>query len=121
MGSALGRGEPRGGGAGPLNGDPRGRCAAIIAIGSEMLSHLRQDTTSLWLTEKLEEVGITVVRKSIVPDDPEAIGDEISFSSRAAGLVLTTGGLGPTADDMTVAAIAKRLRLTLRRDEEYLE
>ena len=99
----------------------RGRSAAIIAIGSEMLSHLRQDTNSLWLTERLEEVGITVVRKSIVPDDVEAIGDEITFSARPAGLVFTTGGLGPTADDMTVAAIAKRLGLTLRRNEEYLE
>ena len=47
--------------------------AAIIAIGSEMLSPLRQDTNSLWLTARLEEVGIPVVRKSIVPDDPEAI------------------------------------------------
>ncbi|HKF44644.1 MAG TPA: competence/damage-inducible protein A [Thermoanaerobaculia bacterium] len=98
-----------------------GRSAAIIAIGTEMLSYLRQDTNSLWLTEKLEEIGITVVRKSIVPDDPEAIGDEIDFSARSAALILTTGGLGPTADDLTVAAIAKRLRLTLKRNEEYLE
>jgi competence/damage-inducible protein CinA-like protein len=94
--------------------------AAIIAIGTEMLSHLRQDTNSLWLTERLEDVGITVVRKSIVPDDPEAIGDEISFSARAASLVFTTGGLGPTADDVTVPAVARRLGLTLARNEEYL-
>jgi competence/damage-inducible protein CinA-like protein len=94
--------------------------AAIIAIGTEMLSHLRQDTNSLWLTERLEEVGISVVRKSVVPDDPAAIGDEISFASRAAALVFTTGGLGPTADDVTVSAIAVRLGLTLRRNEEYL-
>ena len=52
---------------------PEGRRAAIIAIGTEMLSPLRQDTNSLWLTARLEEVGITVVRKSIVPDDPEVL------------------------------------------------
>ena len=104
-----------------MTADSRGQSAAIVAIGTEMLSHLRQDTNSLWLTERLEEIGITVVRKSIVPDDVEAIGDEITFCARAAALVITTGGLGPTADDMTVGALAKRLGLTLKRNEEYLE
>jgi nicotinamide-nucleotide amidase len=85
-----------------------------------MLSPLRQDTNSLWLTERLEEVGISVVRKSIVPDDPEAIGEEITFASRAAGLVVTTGGLGPTADDVTVPAVARRLGMAIRRDEGYV-
>jgi nicotinamide-nucleotide amidase len=85
-----------------------------------MLSPLRQDTNSLWLTERLEEVGISVVRKSIVPDDPEAIGEEITFASRAAGLVVTTGGLGPTADDVTVPAVARRLGMAVRRDEAYV-
>ena len=94
--------------------------AAIIAIGTEMLSHLRQDTNSLWLTERLEDVGVTVVRKSIVPDDPGTIGEEISFAARAASLIVTTGGLGPTADDVTVAAVAARLGLTLARNQEYL-
>jgi nicotinamide-nucleotide amidase len=99
---------------------PRAARAAIIAIGSEMLSPLRQDTNSLWLTARLEEVGIAVVRKSIVPDDPHAIGEEISFASSTAGLVFTTGGLGPTADDTTVTAVAAKLGLTLVRNEEYL-
>ncbi len=99
---------------------PEARRAAIIAVGSEMLSPLRQDTNSLWLTARLEEVGIPVVRKSIVPDDPKAIGEEIAFASSAAEIVFTTGGLGPTADDMTVPAVALRLGMQLRRDEDYL-
>ena len=103
-----------------MSGQPSPGTAAIIAIGSEMLSHLRQDTNSLWLTERLEDVGITVVRKSIVPDDPEAIGDEITFAARAASLIFTTGGLGPTADDVTVPSVARRLGLSLARNEEYL-
>src|SRR5262249_4368438 len=120
VGRTLGRGGPRLRGAGTMSGPAASGTAAIIAIGTEMLSHLRQDTNSLWRTERLEEVGITVVRKSIVPDDPEAIGDEISFSARAASLIFTTGGLGPTADDVTVPAVARRLGLTLARNEEYL-
>lgn len=111
-------GEGRRGDAGTRRRGERG--AAIIAIGSEMLSPLRQDTNSLWLTERLEEVGISVVRKSIVPDDPEAIGEEITFASWAAGLVVTTGGLGPTADDVTVPAVARRLGMPVRRDEAYV-
>ncbi len=94
--------------------------AAIIAIGSEMLSPLRQDTNSLWLTARLEEVGIPVVRKSIVPDDSQAIGEEITFASAAAEILFTTGGLGPTADDVTVPAVARKLGMDLRRDEDYL-
>jgi nicotinamide-nucleotide amidase len=107
--------------AGPARAPATGRrTAAIIAVGSEMLSPVRQDTNSLWLTERLEEVGIGVVRKSIVPDDPEAVGREISFAASAASLVFTTGGLGPTADDITVAAVARRLGMELERNEEYL-
>ena len=94
--------------------------AAIIAIGSEMLGPLRQDTNSLWLAARLEEVGIAIVRKAIVGDDPEAIGEELSFAAKKASLVFTTGGLGPTGDDLTVAAVARRLGLALRRDDAYL-
>jgi nicotinamide-nucleotide amidase len=95
--------------------------AAIIAIGSEMLGPLRQDTNSLWLSARLEELGIPVVRKSVVGDDPALLGEELSFVARAARYVFTTGGLGPTADDVTVAAVAAWLGAPLRRDEAFLE
>ena len=85
---------------------PRPSSAAIVAVGSEMLGPLRQDTNSLWLSARLEEVGIPVVRKSIVGDDPGLLADELDNAARAASLVVTTGGLGPTADDITVAAVA---------------
>ncbi len=94
--------------------------AAIIAIGSEMLGPLRQDTNSLWLSARLEEIGIPVVRKSIVGDDPALIADELESASRAAALVVTTGGLGPTADDVTVASVAAWLPADLERNEEFL-
>jgi len=94
--------------------------AAIVAIGNEMLGPLRQDTNSLWITTRLEELGIPVVRKSIVADDPDAIGRELSFVATNAALVFTTGGLGPTADDVTVPAVARALGLALSRNEPYL-
>ena len=99
----------------------RPESAAIIAIGSEMLGPLRQDTNSLWLSARLEEIGIPVVRKSVVGDDPALIGGELEHAARAASLILTTGGLGPTADDVTVAAVAAWIPADLRRDEEFLE
>ncbi len=99
----------------------RPESAAIIAVGSEMLGPLRQDTNSLWLSERLEEIGIPVVRKSIVGDDPALVAEELDNASRAARLVLTTGGLGPTADDVTVGAVAAWLGAELRRNEAFLE
>jgi nicotinamide-nucleotide amidase len=95
--------------------------AGIIAIGSEMLGPLRQDTNSLWLSARLEELGIPVVRKSVVGDDPALLAEELSFLARSAHYVITTGGLGPTADDVTVAAVAAWLGAPLRRDEVFLE
>jgi nicotinamide-nucleotide amidase len=94
--------------------------AAIVAIGTELLGPLRQDTNSLWLSARLEETGIAVVRKSIVGDDPEAIAAELEGAARVARYVLTTGGLGPTADDVTVAAAATWLGAPLLRNETFL-
>jgi nicotinamide-nucleotide amidase len=94
--------------------------AAIVAIGSEMLGPLRMDTNSLWLTARLEEAGIRVVRKSIVGDDPPALRGELDRAAASAGLIVTTGGLGPTADDVTVAAVAEWLGAPLRRDDAFL-
>jgi nicotinamide-nucleotide amidase len=94
--------------------------AAIIAIGSEMLGPLRRDTNSLWLTLRLEEAGFTVVRKSIVGDEADAIGRELSCASGFADWIFTTGGLGPTADDVTVAAVARWAGLPVWRDESFV-
>jgi nicotinamide-nucleotide amidase len=94
--------------------------AAIIAIGSEMLGPLRSDTNSLWLTGRLEEAGISVVRKSVVGDDPEDIARELTSAAATAGWIITTGGLGPTADDLTVAAVARWADRHVRRDEGFV-
>jgi nicotinamide-nucleotide amidase len=102
------------------DGAPAPATAAIVAIGSEMLGPLRQDTNSLWLTARLEEVGIPVVLKAIVGDDLSRIREELDNAGRAAEIILTTGGLGPTADDMTVAVAAEWLGAGLKRNEAFL-
>ena len=99
----------------------RAESAAIVAIGSEMLGPLRQDTNSLWLTARLEEIGIPVARKSVVGDEPAAIAGELTHAGRFARYVFTTGGLGPTADDVTVGAVAGWLSAPLSRNEAFLE
>ncbi len=94
--------------------------AAILAIGSEMLGPERQDTNSLWLTARLEEIGIPVVRKAIIGDDPDAIVRELATSSREASLLISTGGLGPTADDVTAGAVARWLDAPLVRNADFV-
>jgi len=81
--------------------------AAIVAVGSELLGPSRLDTNSLWLAGKLDEAGIPVVRKACVGDDAGAIAAEIREASRRAPIVVVTGGLGPTADDLTREAVGE--------------
>ncbi|MEO8190740.1 MAG: competence/damage-inducible protein A [Acidobacteriota bacterium] len=100
--------------------DPVETRAAILAIGSEMLGPERQDTNSLWLTARLEEIGIGVVRKAIIGDDPDAIVRELETSSKEASLLISTGGLGPTADDVTAAAVALWLGVSLIRNADFV-
>ncbi|MEO6393487.1 MAG: competence/damage-inducible protein A [Pyrinomonadaceae bacterium] len=89
--------------------------AEIIAIGSELLTPDRSDTNSLWLTEKLNSIGIEVKLKTIVGDDDARLEETIKDALRRSPVVLMTGGLGPTEDDITrkIAARAMSRRLSL--------
>jgi nicotinamide-nucleotide amidase len=95
--------------------------AATLAIGSELLGPHRLDTNSLWLTARLEEIGIPVVRKTLVGDEPDAIIRELERSAAEATLVFTTGGLGPTADDVTVGAVARFVGAPVERNADFVE
>jgi nicotinamide-nucleotide amidase len=75
--------------------------AEIIAIGSELLTPDRTDTNSLWLTGKLNEIGIDVKLKTVVGDDEARLEDAIRDAMTRSDVVITTGGLGPTEDDIT--------------------
>ncbi len=75
--------------------------AEIIAIGSELLTPTKTDTNSLWLTEKLNEIGIEVKLKTIVGDDELRLEETIKDALKRSDVVISTGGLGPTEDDIT--------------------
>ena len=80
--------------------------AAIIAVGSELLTHTRLDTNSLFLTEKLNLLGVEVVLKLVVGDHSGKLEAAIRYCFDHAELIILTGGLGPTEDDLTREAVA---------------
>jgi nicotinamide-nucleotide amidase len=95
--------------------------AEIIAVGSELLTPDRLDTNSLFLTGRLSLLGIRVSRKAIVGDQPGDIRDAFSEALHRADVVISTGGLGPTLDDLTREAVAGLLGLALQTDEATLQ
>ncbi len=97
------------------------RSAAIIAVGSEMLGPTRVDTNSLKITAALEDFGVGLVRKSIAADRIGDLVDEIRFAIAHADLLVTTGGLGPTEDDLTRDALAKAFGLEMEIDPSIIE
>ncbi|HET7433286.1 MAG TPA: competence/damage-inducible protein A [Thermoanaerobaculia bacterium] len=95
--------------------------ASIIAIGSEMLGPVRVDTNSLKITAALERYGIAVARKSIVGDTLGELVAEIRFALQHADILITTGGLGPTEDDLTREALAEAFGLTMEVDQSIID
>jgi nicotinamide-nucleotide amidase len=94
--------------------------AAILAAGSELLGTDRLDTNSLRLTRVLERYGVELRRKTVVGDSIEEMADELHTLLSRHDVVLVTGGLGPTADDVTREAVALALGRGLTFDEEVL-
>ncbi|MGH9327300.1 MAG: competence/damage-inducible protein A [Terriglobia bacterium] len=92
--------------------------AEIIAVGSELLTPERQDSDSLYLTGKLNSLGIEVRFKTIVGDDHSRIISVFETALKRSGLIIFTGGLGPTEDDMTRNVVADVLRRPLREIPE---
>jgi nicotinamide-nucleotide amidase len=90
--------------------------AEIIAIGSELLTPHRQDTNSLYLTEKLNELGIEVRFKSIIGDHRDNLVAATKMAMRRSDIIIFSGGLGPTEDDLTREAVAEALGLEMTRD-----
>jgi nicotinamide-nucleotide amidase len=90
--------------------------AEIIAAGSEMLTPFRQDTNSLYLTAGLNDLGVTVAFKTIVGDSLEHLTGAARNALARADIVVFSGGLGPTEDDLTREAAAAALGLTLHPD-----
>ena len=92
----------------------------IIAVGSELLTPYRQDTNSLFLTERLLSLGVTVTFKTIVGDRLSHLVGAIRTALGRADIVITMGGLGPTEDDLTRQAVAEALGVHLKRNQEIV-
>lgn len=95
--------------------------AEILAIGDELLSGETVDTNSSFLDRVLEGLGWHVLHHQTVPDDVDAIAAAFTLASTRADLILSTGGLGPTADDLTMAGLARALGRPLVKHEPTLE
>jgi nicotinamide-nucleotide amidase len=92
--------------------------AEIVAVGSELLTANRMDTNSLWLTDQLNTLGVEVRRKVVVGDDRTLLAATVRQALAQADIVILTGGLGPTEDDVTRDAVAEALgrKLVFRQD-----
>jgi competence/damage-inducible protein CinA-like protein len=90
--------------------------AEVISIGDELTSGQRLDTNSQWLSERLGEIGIQVLYHTTVADDLEANVRVFQEAVRRADVVVASGGLGPTADDLTREALARLTNTELVRD-----
>ena len=95
--------------------------AEIIAVGSELLTPDRLDTNSLFLTEELNKLGIEVVRKSIVGDNRDTLRAAFHEAMERVELVIASGGLGPTEDDLTRETVADLLGRKLQLNKAILQ
>lgn len=95
--------------------------AEILAVGSELLTPLRSDTNALYLTGRLLEIGIGVGARVTVADDPALLESAFRCALSRADVVIATGGLGPTEDDLTREAAAVALGRPIRRDPQIVE
>ena len=94
--------------------------AAILAVGSELLGTSRLDTNSLKLTKVLENFSVLLPSKSVVGDSLDDLVREIRFVTADVDLLLVTGGLGPTEDDLTREAFARAFELELHEDAQVV-
>jgi nicotinamide-nucleotide amidase len=97
------------------------KTASIISIGNEILSGLTVDTNSAWLSQQLFSIGLPTVSHHAVGDDLDLIVDYLKLAQKESDVVLVTGGLGPTDDDLTRQAFAKFMGVELKLKEKLLE
>jgi FAD synthetase len=96
----------------------RDTTAAIIVIGNEILSGKVADTNAAFLTQELRSLGVSVRRILVVPDETEAIAEAIHMFQPAFDVLFTSGGVGPTHDDVTIAGVARGLGRRVIRHAE---
>jgi nicotinamide-nucleotide amidase len=95
--------------------------AELLAIGSELLGPLRSDTNTIWMTGRLLEIGVATTARITVADDAALLQSAFRHALHRADVVIASGGLGPTEDDLTREAAAGALGRPLHRDAAYLD
>jgi nicotinamide-nucleotide amidase len=94
--------------------------AAVVAVGDELLFGTTVNTNGAWLSEKLSDLGLHVVRQEMVGDRKDQIAEVVGKALEGVEVVVVTGGLGPTPDDLTREAVAELLGVRWRLDEDLL-
>lgn len=87
----------------------RDQTAGLIVIGNEILSGKVVDTNSAFLAQQLRELGVSLRRMVVIPDEIDVIADEVRAMRAAVDVLFTSGGVGPTHDDVTIAGVARGL------------
>lgn len=95
--------------------------AEILSIGDEILFGQTLDTNSHWISRKLDQIGVRVVRKSTIGDNEQDILKAFEKAESKADIILITGGLGPTDDDLTKPTLAKYFNTDLVMNEQWLD
>jgi molybdenum cofactor synthesis domain-containing protein len=98
------------------------RTCALVVVGNEVLSGKVQDSNAYFAARQLRTVGVALERISVIPDEVPVIADEVSYCSRHFEIVLTSGGVGPTHDDVTFEGVAAAFgrKLTVHPELERL-
>jgi molybdenum cofactor synthesis domain-containing protein len=84
----------------------RERSCALVVIGNEILSGKVQDSNAFFAARELRRAGVALMRVAVIPDDVAIIAEEVASCSRRYDFVITSGGVGPTHDDLTMAGVA---------------
>jgi len=94
--------------------------AGILIIGNEILSGKVQDTNSPYLCRELRALGVDVERIEVIPDDVDTIARDVRRMSQAYDFVFTSGGIGPTHDDLTMEGVARAFSTPIERSESIV-
>jgi molybdenum cofactor synthesis domain-containing protein len=96
------------------------KTAGIILIGNEILSGKIRDENAAYLCRELRALGVDVRRIAVIPDEVALIADEVAAFSKAFDLVFTSGGVGPTHDDVTIEGVARAMAVPVVRHPELV-
>jgi molybdenum cofactor synthesis domain-containing protein len=97
------------------------KTAGIILIGNEILSGKIQDANAVYLCRELRALGVDVRRISVIPDEVQLIAEEVLVFSREFDVVFTSGGVGPTHDDVTIEGVARAMTVPVVRHPALVE